>query len=350
MIPETDEQRIALFKDNKLRLLASLIDFVRLGDLDDPDASWVIPSTTTAAQLASSLDLIKKFEFDPPSYEDGKAAIDFVRSKATAERAGRTKAAYDNDSQDSEEEEFIFPVGGPTNVRRDALEDLKKIRRFRRRRGDSSEGDEEEMERKSEERRTKRRDAELEKRRKIKSDLFVHDSDEEEDEERDRQFFEKEAAVRRETADVVARALMQIRKVANIEEKPRKRSIEKGKASRRKKRKMADDRQDEESEVGDGDDLNELVINSSRSSSMDSEDRMIIDGDNDMEHATDTPISSQQILLDRDEKEQSASDSKKNMKARSPAQESEDEVGMALHEPMRRTIRAGFIVDSDSDE
>jgi hypothetical protein len=52
-----------MFKDNKLRLLMTLVGFSRLGEHHDPDATWVVPSSLTSTQLQESIDLIRKFEF-----------------------------------------------------------------------------------------------------------------------------------------------------------------------------------------------------------------------------------------------------------------------------------------------
>ncbi|KAI9661186.1 MAG: Topoisomerase 1-associated factor 1 [Bathelium mastoideum] len=348
VMPTNDEQRTALFKDNKLRLLISLIGITRLGDSDDPDASWIIPSSLSAAQLASSLDLIKKFEFDPPTYEDGTAAIDLVRSRAAGDRAGRTKASYDDDSEGSGEEEFLFPAGGPTNRKSDALEELKKKRMIRRKRTNGSDVDEEERDAKAEERGAKRQEAELEKRRKIKSDLFVHDSDEEEDEERDREFFRKEEVVRRKTADAVARALMEARKSASGRENSKKRKVGARKGKSHKKRKTIDDNQNEEDESDDG--LGERQSTGSRSSSTEPVDRMEIDGsDGELEEETDTPMSSQQLVPD-EEDEPSTSYRASRVKAKSTTSKDQYEDDMPMTKPARRMVRAGFIVDSDSDE
>jgi replication fork protection complex subunit Tof1/Swi1 len=73
-----------MFKDNKLRLLMTLVGFTRLGEHHDPDATWVIPSSLTETQLQEAIELIRKFEFAPPTYEDGKAPEDLLRSKAVA--------------------------------------------------------------------------------------------------------------------------------------------------------------------------------------------------------------------------------------------------------------------------
>lgn len=344
----TDEQRIALFKDNKLQLLISLIGFTRLGDPDDSDASWVIPSSLTASQLASSLEFIKKFEFDPPTYEDGKAAIDFIRSKAAGERARRPRAEYDDDSEDSGNEEFLFPAGGPTNQRSDALEELKKRRKVRRKRTEESDIDDEENDRKAEERRAKRREAELEKRRKIKSDLFVHDSDEEEDEDRDKEFFEKEEAVRKKTADAVAKVLLEVRKSAATRKKSKKRKQGKETGLRRKKRKTIDGDESEENQSDE--ELLGLETGSSRPSSVEAEDPMRIDSsDEDAGAQTDTPVSSQQPIPDPDEENTPVIDSL-NKTGTTAVELGDEDEDLPVTKPIRRAVRAGFIIDSDSDE
>ena len=340
---------MALYKDNKLQLLVSLVGFSRLGDPDDPDAPWVIPPSLTPAQLDSSLAFIKKFEFDPPTYEDGKAAIDFIRSKAAGERARRPKASYDDDSEGSGDDDFLFPLGGPTNRKADALEELKKQRRVRRSQPDESDVDDEEGDRKAEERRAKKQAAELEKRRKIKSDLFVHESDEEEDEERDRVFFEKEEAVRKKTADAVAKALMEVRDGAMAGKNSKKRKKRSGMGESRKKRKTALNSADEE--VEGGDDLTTQDSASSHSSSVEVED-LLKDGTGDegVEVDSDTPISSQQRAPDLDGEDASIVNSISKPRSTSTAVGDRNEDEIPPPQPSRRLVRAGFIVDSDSDE
>ncbi|KAL9096566.1 MAG: hypothetical protein Q9165_001053 [Trypethelium subeluteriae] len=347
VVPVTDEQRTALFKDNKLRLLLSLLGCSRIGDMDDPDASWVIPSSLTSAQLASSLNLIKKFEFDPPTYEDGKAAIDFVRSKAAGERARRPKPAYDDDSEGLGDEEFLFPAGGPTNRKSDALEELKKKRRVRRRQTDDGDMDEEERDRRAEEQRAKRQEAELEKRRKIKSDLFVHNSDEEDDEERDKEFFAKEESIRRKAADAVKRALIEVRKNVTSGEKSKKRKAEKISSSRKKRKAIIDE--DQEESESDKDSTSSQST-SSRSTSLEAEDPMRISSSADQsEVETETPVSSQQQIPDLDEKISAINPAKKAEETGTSLDDGGED-DMPVFKPSRRLIRSGFIVESDSDE
>lgn len=188
--PNNEACKTALFKNGYLRLLMTLVGFRRVGDDDDLTTPWIAPSDLSADKLKQALDLIKAAEFDPPTFDDGNDAEAHIRRKSAA--ANRKRAAYDDEDDGiDDDEEMLFPMGGPTpRAKSDALAALKKTRRKTRR------SDGEEAEELSDEvlrqREKARREKELEKQRKIKSDLFVHDSDDEEDEERDRAFFEEE--------------------------------------------------------------------------------------------------------------------------------------------------------------
>ncbi len=197
-----------MFKDNKLRLLMTLAGFERLGIDDEPDTTWIIPSALSASELHETHDAIQKHRNDPVMHygdEDPMSAEEMLRRKPSSRRA-----AYDDDSEgdgvvSDGEEDFIFPGGGgPTNTNRKsaALEELKKIRR-KRRISCAEDGLDDET---REARRKARIEADLEKRRKIKSAQFVVESDEE-DEEADRMFFEKEEERRKTHAAKVLEAL-----------------------------------------------------------------------------------------------------------------------------------------------
>ena len=155
-----------MFKDNKLRLLMTLVGFIRLGATDDPDASWIIPSSLTSAELLEAISLIRKFEFDPPIYEDGKAPEDLVRSKATAARRSARRAEFDDDSDsidgDSEEDRGEYALDDPTTRKPDS--ERKRLKRRRRARTPVELNDEE-RNAKAEARRRK----EIEKQAKTKS-------------------------------------------------------------------------------------------------------------------------------------------------------------------------------------
>ena len=270
-----------MYKDNKLRLLMQLVGFQRLGLDDDPEASWIIPSSISASELTESIDLIRKFEFDPPIYENGKTAEDFLRSKAAARRR---RASFDDDSEgeggSQGEEDFEFPAGGPTTRKSDALEELKNRRRRRRRSG-TQELDDEEKDRRAE----ARRKADLEKRRKIKSDMFVHDSDDETDDERDKVFFAKEEEIREAAGRSILKALTE--GISNEKGSKKRKSTRERKKSRKRRKES-----ELESEADDSGGEDDAVSISSKASSARVGDMLELDSD--VDEATDTPFSSQQ--------------------------------------------------------
>ncbi|KAJ9649768.1 Topoisomerase 1-associated factor 1 [Coniosporium tulheliwenetii] len=333
--PDTAARRTALFKDNKLRLLLTLLGFERLGLDDDPLALWIIPSDLTAAALVENLDLMRRFEFDPPVYEGGKSAEDFLRSKAAA---ARKRAAYDDDSDgDGEgasagEEEILFPAGGPTNRRSEVLEQLKSKRRRLRHKADE-EPDEAEKERRAE----ARRKADEEKRRKIKSDLMVHESDDETDEERDR-----------------GSLLRRRRGGRMLEGVSSRRSLREREVRRKKKQHKSLFSDPEESDEGSGRSASAAL---SVASSPEPEMRLESDSDEDAD-MTDTPLSSQQPAPTRVGQRGSPAGLSRDPLAAKSANvdvvvqdaDSEHEEDVPIHKPVvRRNVRAGFVIDSDSE-
>ena len=210
MRPDTDARRMAMFKNPHLRLLMKLVGLERLTPtLDEsPDAIWIIPGAITADALKETLSLINKAEFTPPTFDDGELAEDQLRRKT----APRKRAAYDDDDNDDGINDLIndgsdasddgtgvlFPAGGPTARKRTADDGPPpKKRRQRRRRGAGSEEPEAETDAQAEARAKARRRKELEKARKIKSEMYVDPREDDPDyegfRERDRLFFEREA-------------------------------------------------------------------------------------------------------------------------------------------------------------
>lgn len=173
----------------------TLVGLRRIGDENDIDTPWVVPSDLTAAQIKEALTLIKAAEFDPPTFENGYNAEAQIRHVSAAQN--RRRAAFDDESDngiDDDDAEILFPAGGPTPMSKsDAFAALKKTRRKRRRSGSEDDAlDEEQLAARDRARRAK----DLEKQRRIKSELFVHDSDDESDAERDEAFFAEEEKTR----------------------------------------------------------------------------------------------------------------------------------------------------------
>lgn len=339
-----------MFKDNKLRLLMTLVGFMRLGTNDDPDASWVIPSSLTSAELQEAIDLIRKFEFDPPTYEDGKGPEDLLRSKAAAARRLTKRAEFDDDSDgvdhDSEEDRGEYAVDSATTRNPDG--ERKRLKR-RRRAHTPVELDDDERKARAEARRKK----EIEKQAKTKSTMFVHDSDDEEwDADKDSAFFAREQALREETMNQFKKSLV----LGTIEpavsqkdlSKKRKAADTAKKGKRRKsppKRKAGPfDDSDEDENMGD------FASVSSRAPSEEA-DNVLSDVENEDE-ATDTPLSSQPAGSKDDTPKAPVAFLSKNQDVTMVEDEDDDDDGddaPIVRRPAARNIRAGFIIDSDSE-
>ena len=198
----------------------------RLGEADDPDATWLFPPHLTSTDLKRSAWTIQGHRMNPSAGygDDGSIAPEDMlrRKRAPREQAthldsigiGRFDNFIESDSEidaleaelEAAKENAEFPAGGPTSRKSSALEQLKKKRRLRKRtagqKGEEGEegtlfvdGNEDELDAEAEKRRAKRKARllnDLERRRKIKSTEFVHSSDEEDDVDRDREFFEAE--------------------------------------------------------------------------------------------------------------------------------------------------------------
>lgn len=337
MVKADDEARkLAMFKNGYLRLLMTLIGFQRVGAQDDPDTSWIVPSTISADQLKQALDLIAKSEFSPPVFDDGKEAGDFIRRKSAGTTA-RKRAVFDDEDDgidDDEEEEPLFPAGGPTSRKKDALETLKKTRRRRRREGSEDNGPTEEQ---LKARAAARRERELEKQRKIKSELFVHDSDDETDEERDRIFFEQEEKLRQQSKINIMKELLNV-----------------GKEKEKEKQKQKQIRKRLSSAIST--DSDDEVTGASIRSSPAARDNVLAESD---DKETDTPMSSphQKSLQPKRRKLSSGGGSAspepslaEKDQAGKAMSDDEDEEVMPVVRPVRQRTRAGFIVDSSDEE
>ena len=336
----------------------SLIGFQRIGDSDDPDASWVIPSTLSADQLLQALDLIKKFEFSPPVFDDGREAGDFIRRKSAGTAARRSEVFDDEDNGIDDDDEELFPMGGPTAMTKsDALKELKKTRRRRRKEATEEEEDNGPTDEQVKARADVRRARELEKRRKIKSELFVHDSDDESDEERDRAFFEAEEKLRQRSNITIMKELLGIGK-----------SNHKPAESTKKRRSSAISAESDDDDIlmtgtrkrqsspmlVDSDD--DAVAASGRSSSP-ARDNVFAESDDE---ATDTPMSSPHMRSPQTKRRKVLSDGgpdspnylavEKGAVGDAATSEDEEEDALPIARPTRQRIRAGFIVDSSDEE
>lgn len=215
---DNDERKNAMFKNSHLRLLMKLVGFERLTpNLDEVLGSvWVIPPKQDANTLKESRDFINNAEFSPPTFTDGKNAenqlkrVNAWNRTNKTKRAGKFKAAFDTDSDALDEFldddlEAIISGGGP-KARKQDWEKKKGKKRSRKRDEDNEELGEEELNVKAAARKWKRRQRELERHRKIKSEMYVHTSDDESGDEEAHQAFLAREEVLRERMERVARA------------------------------------------------------------------------------------------------------------------------------------------------
>ncbi|MCJ1281240.1 Topoisomerase 1-associated factor 1 [Xylographa opegraphella] len=347
--PDNDQRKIAMFKDNKLRLLMTLAGFERIGPDDDPDCTWIVPSQLTSVQLQETFDMIEKSRNDPITQygsEDPVPVDEMLRRKTVI----RPRAEFDDDSEGDGiatdgEEEFLFPAGGPTNRKSDALAELKKKRRKRRRDNTSDvEVDDDEA---RDAKRKARALADLEKRRKLKSEVLVHDSDDEDDEERDREFFAREAERRKGQSLKVLQAL----KVAKVDgsdtSTSKKRKRTEGGYPRRKKSRYSD--------TESGSEMDVLPRVRDVRSSPDPEDQ---DPSSDDDNDSETPLSSPQnnplteielnkALLQRNT--DSSAIEKVPILAMDGEDKEEEDEAMLLPSSTRMRGRLAVLDDSDDD-
>ncbi|KAL5120666.1 Topoisomerase 1-associated factor 1 [Pleosporales sp. CAS-2024a] len=285
---DSEQRRLAMFKDNKLRLLMTLVGFSRLGEAHDPDATWIIPSSFTSTDLQVAIDLLRKYEFDPPTYEDGKAPEDLLRSKASAARRSTRRVDFDDDDDDdaaenvSEEDHGEYRAGKATERKPDG--ERKKLKR-RRRAGTPIELDDEEKDRRAAARHKK----ELEKMAKKKSTEYVHDSDDEDDVEKDEAFFAREEALRQEILKAFGKSLT----LDNTLPASKKRKADSSSSKSKRRKSPTKKKAQPFADSDDSDeDMQATASPSSGAPSMLVEDLMQDESENEDE-ATDTPLSSQ---------------------------------------------------------
>jgi replication fork protection complex subunit Tof1/Swi1 len=360
---DNSARKIAMFKNGHLRLLMKLVGFQRIGEEDDPECPWTTPSSLSADQLKQSLDLVKKFEFSPPVFDDGREAGDFIK-RVSAGTAPRRKAVFDDEDDgidNDSEEELLFEPGGPTAMKKsDPLEALKKNRRRRRKEGSEDPEANHLTDEQLKARAEARQHRELEKNRKIKSELYVHDSDEEDDEERDRLFFQQEEKLRDKSKIAIMKELLGVGKDKDSGSNAPSRS------NKRQSSVISIDSEDEEDPTSQG----RSKKRQSSAISVDSEDDdgrsssvvrdNLLEESDEAESATDTPMSSPHNRSSQTKRRKvssegpgsaghSGADEVVEFGAATGAGDSDDE-DVAVVRPARQRVRAGFIIDSSDEE
>jgi replication fork protection complex subunit Tof1/Swi1 len=204
---------------------------------------WIIPSSLSSSALRSTATVIFQHQTDPRlnyATDPNEEAIppeQLLRRKPTAVAAKRTGGidwGRDDESDlegflAGDDDEELFPAGGPTPRAPNALDELKRARQKRKRNSadedaeldDGADGELDDSLRRA--RRKARLLADLAKRRKIKSAEFVRFSDDEEDEEEDARFFAAEEERRKEHARKVHEELEARREASKEKENGKQR-------------------------------------------------------------------------------------------------------------------------------
>lgn len=321
--PDTEATRTAMFKNGKLRLLMTLCGFKRLGVEDTLGMPWVVPSSISTDELEDTYRLVEKHREAPQTDVGGSDPREQIRRKRVAEADGSASRAHfdDSDGDDDGNEDFMFPDNLPTTREGGAAHKVPKRgtkRKSRPENDDDLEGPDEDI---LEARRQKREDNALERRRKIKSDLYIRDSDDDTDEEADKEFFAQEEQRRKAHSQKVLDA---IRSGQTASDKPKSKPTS----------KLQDDDGDIELDSDSDDELE--ITGATSSSSRKSND--LSD-----EEPISTPASELGSLSVSGKPLSSTS------KTQTPASvELDDEDDDIPTRPVQRR-RTGFIIDSDSE-
>lgn len=219
---DTEQVRAALFKNARFRLLNKLAGFDIESHETSSDAVCKVTAHVSASHLEISRNALDLYLVSPWHAANSEDQPEDMLRRMPRERTSRhydediegesAEAPRDNFINDSEgdealdldNEEFLFP-DNPRAKRNGAIADQKN-RRGRKRKRNLDEETDELDEAEIEERRRKREENTLTRRRKIKSDAYVVDSDE--DEEADRAFFEREARLRDKQDAKIKRQMM----------------------------------------------------------------------------------------------------------------------------------------------
>lgn len=357
--PPDDTVRTAMFRNARLRLLMTLAGLERLGAEDVLGASWVVPSALRSSELRDIKSAIDKNLANPISEINGEDPRQQLRRKHTGEsRESYRQTTLDvNFGSDSEGEDNV-PDGllFPPNIRSrsNALEELKKTRRKRRQADDE---DKEPLDEAVLEERRRKREANARAREaKIKSDLFIHPSDEETDEEADREFFRREEEARKAQAQRIRQSLLAIASKEAEEQKKqghKRRSLDGDEANNSDSGNRKRRRSTTLDVGGDNDSDDDIQMMTSLMRSPSPGPASTSQGDAE----EDTPPTSAEDDLDFDDtlafnkrRYQESVGIEKTAPARSGAgSNDEDDADVPVAAPSRRRMRAGFVLDSDSE-
>ncbi|PYI24268.1 topoisomerase 1-associated factor 1 [Aspergillus violaceofuscus CBS 115571] len=340
--PRDETCQNAMFSNAKLRLLMTLVKFERLGVEDIAGASWVIPSTATAQYLREMKSFIDRYLAKAERGNLGRDPRELIRRKYGPKKNNPQSEAQDgiNFGSDSEGEDevpdgFLFPAN--PRAKADALSALKQKRKKRKQNED--EESEPLDEATLEERRRAREENARARIAKIKSDLYVHASDEETDDEADEKFFRLEEQRRKAQADRIKQAMLH-----GVPPEALNGSGKKGQGKRQNKR------QRRVSQTVGADEDEDIIMGGTGDLSPESpQDDMprdelddLLDFDDDLAFSRN-----REDLLGPARDDEAAHTSEAEVEG--GAQDEEDDDAPVAAAASRRRMRAGFVIDSDSD-
>ncbi|KAG2417133.1 hypothetical protein HFD88_008351 [Aspergillus terreus] len=329
--PSDDDCKNEMFSNAKLRLLMALVKFERLGVEDIPGASWVVPAHLSSADIRDIKSTVDKCLADPFQGTFDREPQAMLQRKFQRENRGSFEPTqevnFGNDSEGEDTPEFFFPPN--PRSKSNALEELKKKRKKRK----NDDGEKELLDEQTiEERRRAREENARSRQAKIKSDLYVHASDEESDDEADEEFFRLEEKRRKEQSERIRHALL----LGKVEELANK-------AGKKTQRKRPSDPQI----AGDSESQNKRL----RQDIPEDDDDLIMGGSEPDspglqigDHDSDDDLRFEDDLAFRRNRESSAASDKNGP----PGDVREDE-DTPVAASGRRRMRAGFVIDSDSE-
>lgn len=330
----------AMFSNARLRLLMKIVGLERLGVEDVLGAAWIVPASLKSDDLRDTISEILKAIQTPFSGDGDDDPRKQLQKKDRGSGRGEMLQGTLDVNFGSESEGEDVPDGPlfPANLRSkaSALDDLKQKRK---KKSKSKPNDEREPldDETLEARREARLSNALSRQAKIKSDLFIHASDEESDAEADKEFFRLEEERRKKQASEVKKALLtgpghseKSTKGKGKKATARKRDSDAGAAAKSKRqRRDAGSGGDADSDA-DGDILMaEPSPQSSHSPSDVGEDEDArMSGEDDLAFDDDLAFS-----RDRPSKPQARESDKEDVPVASA----------------RRRMRGGFVIESDSE-
>lgn len=325
-----------MFSNARLRLLMKIVGFERLGVEDVLGAAWIVPSSLKSEHLRETISEIVKALATPFSGEGDDDPRNQLQKKDRGSGRGDTLQGTLDVNFGSESEGEDIPDGPlfPANPRSkaSALDELKKKRKKKSKPDAEREPLDDET---LEARRDARLANSLSRQAKIKSDLFIHASDEESDAEADKEFFRLEEERRKKQAFEVKKALLagpghseKSGKGKSKKSAARKRDSDTGAATKSKRQRRGSASASGADSDADGDILMAETDDQPAGSPDANDDNGSLPSDDD------------DLLLDDD-----LAFGRDRSKPEVPEPDDEDEPVA----PTRRRMRGGFVIESDSE-